>query len=455
MAAHARDPVWYVAHGWLPLVMPADARRLRVTPPDLRAMLESTAVALVDDGADAEIATVRDLRGDADVAVVALDAAQAEGGSRAVRLARRARGFAGVRAQATLAQRRLERLGYAHVNVLSWDLGQSVRVPEMAPPARRRLAERVPQRAVVVGWRGERGPTVLDAALRQARERSGLALRPEWAVMRTTPVIATQEAVMRVAVGAARAEIDARVAALAAIDAASPGRGVAERVPEALGRGDCGMAEWFLERRLAGTNPTSLTDALLADCVEFLVALQSCGRDPSASAGSQADIIAAACDPQDATAVRRLAGWVDDVLADVPRGLAHGDFTLRNLLTRGERLVGVVDWDSSGPGRFPLIDLLHLRLDAKRLTRPDRLGPAVVEELLPWAAAGGDATARDYCRRLDFEGTRARLLALVAAYWLDRAAYQAVRFPARARRPAWRQSNVSETVPRLIQAATA
>jgi hypothetical protein len=434
--------------------MPAAARRIRVTLPDLRAMLESTAVALVDDGADAEIATVPDLRGDADVAVVALDAAQPEGGSRAVRLGRRARGFAEVRAQAALARRRLGRLGYAHVEILSWDLGQSVRVPGLAPP-RRRLAERVPQRAVVVGWHAERGPTVLDAAFREARERSGLALRPEWAVMRTTPVIATREAVVRVAVGAARTEIDARVAALAAIDAARPGSLVTERVPEALGRGDCGMAEWFLERRLPGRNPSSLTDALLAQCVEFLVALQSCGRDPSAAAAHQADIVAAVCGPEDATAVRRLAGWVDEVLAGVPRGLAHGDFTLRNLLTEGERLVGVVDWDSSGPGRFPLMDLLHLRLDARRLTRPDRLGPAVVDELLPWAAAGGDATALAYCRRLGFDGSPARLVALVAAYWLDRAAYQAVRFPARAQRPAWQRTNVSETLPRLLEAATA
>jgi hypothetical protein len=454
MAGHARDPVWYVAHGWLPLVMPADARRLRVTPPDLRAMVEPTGVTLVDRGADAEIATVRDLRGDADVAVAAFDAVQPEGGSRALRLGRRALGFAEVRAGAALAQRRLRRLGFGRVDVLLWDLGQSVRVPGMAPP-RRRLAERVPQRAVVIGSRAERGPTVLDAAFRQAREHSGLALHPEWAVMRTTPVIGTAEAVMRVAVGPARAEIDARVAALAAIDAARPGSQVTERVPEALGRGDCGLAEWFLERRLPGRNPTSLTDGLLAECVDFLVALQSCGRDPTASAAGRGGVIAAVCGPEDATAIRRLAGWVDEVLAEVPRGLAHGDFTLRNLLTQDESLVGVVDWDSSGPGRFPLVDMLHLRLDAKGLTRPDRLGPAVVEDLLPWAAAGGDATALAYCRRLGFEATRRRLVALVAAYWLDRAAYQAVRFPARARRPTWLRTNVSETLPGLSRAATA
>jgi aminoglycoside phosphotransferase (APT) family kinase protein len=455
VADHARDPVWYVAHGWLPLVLPADARRIRVGPLGVRAMCRSAGVALVEEGADAEIAAVGELRGDTDVVMVPLDAAQAEGGSRPVRLVRRARGFADVRAQAAFAQRRLGELGYAHVDVLWWDLGQSVRVTGMPPPDGRRLAERLPQRAVVVGWRAARRPTLLEAALRQARERSGLALAPESAVMRTTPLITTREAVVRVAVGAARAEIDARVAALAAIDAARPDARVTERIPAALGRGEYGMAEWFLEQRLPGSNPRSLTDALLAESIDFLVALHSCDGEPRTSAADQGDLVAATCGPEDATAVRRLAGWVEEVLADVPRGLAHGDFTLRNLLTQGERLVGVVDWDSSGPGRFPLIDLLHLRLDAKRLTRPDRLGHAIVEDLLPWAAAGGDATARTYCRRLGFDATPARLLALVAAYWLDRAAYQAVRFPARAQRPAWLRSNVSETLPPLLRAGDA
>jgi aminoglycoside phosphotransferase (APT) family kinase protein len=324
-------------------------------------------------------------------------------------------------------------------------------------PARRtrRLAERMPQRAVVVGSRSEPGLTVLDAAFGDARERSGLLLRQEWAVMRTTPVIGTGEAIVRVAVGAARAEIEARADALAAIGAAGPDAGVAERVPAVLGRGECGIAEWLLERRLPGSTPAALTNALLADCVEFLVGLHSCGSggDASASAVPQAELVAA-CAPADADAVRRVAGWVDDVLADVPRGLAHGDFTLRNLLTRGDRLSGVVDWDSSGADRFPLSDLLHLRLDSRGLTRPDRLGHAVAGELVPWAAAGGDAVAADYCRRLGVDPTRARLLALVAAYWLDRAAYQVVRFPARAGRPEWQRRNVSEALSALTAAAT-
>jgi len=456
VAAQGNDPVWYVAHGWLPLVIPADARRLRVTPAGVRHMLAGSAIMLVEQSAEAEIAAATDLSGDADVAIVPLDAAQPEGGSRTVRLARRARGFAAVSARAAAVQRRLRSLGFAHVDVLRWDLGHAVPLPGMPPPRTRRLAERMPQRAVVVGSGSRPRPTVLDAALRDARERSGLPLRAEWAVMRTTPVVATGEAIVRVAVGAARTEIDARADALAAIIAAGPDARVAERVPAVLGRGDSGIAEWLLERRLPGTTPASLTDALLVDCIEFLVGLQSCGRrgDASGVAVPQAELVAAVCAPADADAARRIAGWVDDVLADVPRGLAHGDFTLRNLLTQGDRLSGVVDWDSSGDNRFPLADVLHLRLDALGLTRPDRLGRAVVGELVPWAAAGGDAVAADYCRRLGFDPTRARLLALVAAYWLDRAAYQVVRFPARARRPEWQRRNVSEALSAFTAAVT-
>ena len=65
----------------------------------------------------------------------------------------------------------------------------------------------------------------------------------------------------------------------------------------------------------------------------------------------------------------------------------------------------MVDWDAAGPGRLPLIDLLHLRHMNEHRPADLDWGPTLVEHLLPWARAGGDDPARDYCRRVGIEPT--------------------------------------------------
>ena len=99
---------------------------------------------------------------------------------------------------------------------------------------------------------------------------------------------------------------------------------------------------------------------------------------------------------------------------------------------------------------MPLVDLLHLRLHRDDPPHDDDWGPALVRRLLPWAAAGGDEAAADYLVRVGAPG--APLVELVAAYWLERTAYQLRAHPIRRERAGWKDANVRRTLPALATA---
>jgi aminoglycoside phosphotransferase (APT) family kinase protein len=150
--------------------------------------------------------------------------------------------------------------------------------------------------------------------------------------------------------------------------------------------------------------------------------------------------------PDARDALLALADRVDDALSGVPFGFGHGDFFCGNLLASGDRLTGVLDWDAAGPGRPPLIDLLHLRHEAAYPVPDHEWGASVVRRLLPWARSGGDDMARTYCRRVGFEPDPATLEALVLSYWLDRLDYQLRTHAHRSRHTEWLAGNIDDVV---------
>jgi hypothetical protein len=434
----------YPRHNWLAAVIPADARRFRVADDTLAATLAEAGAELVDSDADVEIAPARALTGDAPFAVVSLDHILPEGSSRLVQAFRRALGSLRIRVRAHLLRPAVRRRGYPSTTVVPWEWEQVVRLRAMDHRQPMRLAERLPLAALVVGSRRGSTATILEEALSQANEKLGSPLRPGRPLVRQGGLVAiADEGVLRVAVGPASRELGLLRGALDALHRADPPDVVADRVPWILGNGRAGLAEWTVERRLPGSDPAGLTDVLLADCVNFLVALQGAGdREPDRPLVDAARIIGAACPPDEADAVRRIARELDDSLAEVPRGFGHGDFWIRNLLTEGERLVGVVDWHLSGPGRLPLLDLFHLRSSVVFERTRKYLGVVLVEHLLPWAASGGDEIARSYCRRIGLEAGRELLEDLVLAYWLTRTARELEMYADRVERPVWIHHNV-------------
>jgi hypothetical protein len=425
------------AHGWLPLVVPAEARRFRVADPELAEALVEAGAQLVDADPDVEIAPDRSqLRGDASLAVVTVVGPESRAGHRLVRAGRRAAHSLRARLRARRARRAVRKAGYAETSVLHWDLPGRVRLAGLTVEG-----PRLPRYALVVGRKGEPSPGAVERVLAE-RE-----LEPAWASTRAGLVVAAADgSLLRVAIGPTRAEIDNGRAALEALRSASPPDEVADHVPWPLERGRTGLADWSLERRLEGAQPPlAVPDPLFADCLGFLCALGRLGASPSPEHAPSvlAETVAEVAGPHGAGALQALAGRLEDVLSDVPRCFAHGDFFAGNLLMAPDgRLSGVVDWDAAGPGRLPLLDLLHLKLTRAGPFADDGWAEAVGARLLPLARAGGDDDVHRYCRELGLTPDPALLEAFVYAYWLDYAAYQLRTHPVRRVQRTWVERNV-------------
>jgi aminoglycoside phosphotransferase (APT) family kinase protein len=435
-------------HGWLAAVLPADARRFRVADSGLAAVLSDAGAELVEERADVEIAPASELRGEADLAVVSFAARPHDSTHLAVRVGKRLVSAFEVRVKAFRARRSVRRRGYPRVDAVLWDVRQRFRLPGERS-GDRELVEFLPQRALVLGRRSPPEPTLLAAALAAAGQAVGAPLQPEPPTIRAGLVATrTDKGLLRVAVGPARGQLAEQLKALQALRAAQVKGLVADRVPWPLAEGKSGLADWSLEQLLPGTRPAGgLSSELLAQCVDFLVALHESGGSGTArSLAEDADNVAALRPRAQAEALRDLGRRLESDLARVPRGFGHGDFFLGNLLTEGERLTGVVDWDAGGPGRLPLLDLLHLLHLAQYPLGDEDWGPAIVRHLLPWARSGGDDVVREYCERIGLDADPRLLEALAVAYWLDRVAYTLRTHRQRRAEPRWLARNVDLVV---------
>ena len=411
----------------------------------------------MDADPDVEIASTEGLRGDAESAIIPLEAILPEGESRPVRALRRSVGFTRVRRHAHRSRRALERRGYTHTSVVPWEWEQVVGLPGRRGLSQALLLpERMPLGALVVGSK-RLEPTIFDATLAEAQEVSGRSIRTGWPLVRQGGLVAIGDtAVLRVAVGPASRELTLLRSAFDALSSSSPPPVVADRVPTVIAGGRTGLAEWSLEQRLPGSVPAPvLTARLLEDCVEFLVHLHLTGRAATSrkeSFSDMATIVAETCAPREAASVRELGVTLDGELNDLPRGFGHGDFWTQNLLAEDDRLTGVVDWHLGSPGRLPAVDLFHLRLSAVFQRKRQYLGEALVEHLLPWARSGGDEVLRAYCERIGIDLDARQLEGLVKAYWLTRTARELQSYADRIERPRWLNGNVRTVVRALAMA---
>jgi hypothetical protein len=411
--AHAED-------GWLAAALPARATRFRVHDPRVAANLERAGAKLVDEDPDVEIAPVAAIHGDAATAFVPVSAVGPLRGVRPLRVARRLTQSVVAQARTARAARALARRGYRRPYPLWWDVEQPLRSGRP-----RRLVERFPRAAVVVGRRTEDGETLLEAAAAAAAEATGHAVDPSTALVTGwgTLVAIGSAGVLRVAVGPPSEQLERQHRALADIAALSPPAAVASRLAGPIDAGSVGLAYWTLEERLAGSVPPRVEGPLFDECVEFLVSLHLCGHSRDGRpVASDAGVVAGISGASERGLVA-IARRLDAELAGVPRGFGHGDFWRKNILVEDGRLSGVVDWERAGDDRLPLLDLLQLKVTGARLgDRP--FGEVVARRLLPWARSGGDAATRSYCERVGFAASPAVLECLVLAFWLDRLAQE-------------------------------
>ena len=440
----------YPGHAWLAAAIPLQARRFRVVDPALAHTLADAGAELVEEAPDVEIAPLRQLRGQAPVAIVSLDAPTPDVDSRFRRAARRLAGSLKVRAEAKAARAGARRLGYSEVSILSWDLAQAFDVRELPAQGRGGVAERLPRHAAVVARRSDAGPTALGASIEDAARETGRSIRFDAPSMREAVLVAVGDSgVLRVAVGPARNQLQRQAAALEELRRTRAPELDPSCISWPISSGRSGLADWAFEERLSGTRPQpSLPARVLADCLDFLAALHASGLRNSEKRTpiDDAKLIDEVCDGERSGAIMRVAERLTAEVAELPRGFAHGDFFRGNLLVDAGRLAGVVDWDAAGPGRLPFLDLLHLRHMGKHLPADRDWGLTVVHGLLPWARAGGDELTRGFCRRLGVDPTPALLESLAVAYWLERLGYQLSTYADRTERRVWVERNVDEVL---------
>jgi len=434
-------------HGWLAAVIPAGARTFRVQGPELAVAITDAGGQIVDERPDVEIGTPAWLAGDASCAIVEIGAREPVDRRRIVRGARRLVAAAQLRRETAAARRGFAARGYESVEVLNWERGITL---GSAAGNGRQFAHRFPLNAVVVA-QNERHRTILEEVVAAAESAVGSRLELDGYVLGASGVIIarTERAVLRVAVGPAARRIEEQVETLRLLARANPQATIAERVPWTLASGRSGLAVWSVEQALPGARarPT-LSPSLEQDCIDFLVELHTLdgSTGPTLHIEEHAEIVAGLCDAAGADEVRELAEWFAAETRGLTRGFGHGDFWNGNVLSENGTLTGVVDWPGGGPGRLPLLDLLHLKVSAVRELTGRDLGEAIVTELLPPARLARDNRVRAYLERLGLDADEKWLEALVGAYWLQAVAHEVVdpdRDPVHAGDRTWRQVNVN------------
>jgi Phosphotransferase enzyme family len=434
----------HAEYGWLPAVVPVDATRFRAADPGIARTLRYAGARIVEEGAEVDLGAPGQIGGTARVAVVSVNTVVANVPSRLGQAVRRVARSAEARVRAEAARRALRRSGYDHVEVVPWDVEQVLRLPGMPRAPQLRASERLPRRAVVVATHGAPSPTAFEAAAAAAAAAAGDTSAASWPLVRAGSLVTLSAAsVLRVALGPARERIDRQAAVLATLAAAPAGARLAGRVPAPIATGDAGLARWSVERRLPGEPaPERIPPALLADCLDFLAALERCeGTGGGVSSGARAEALGRLL-PHHAAELAAAGASVDAATSSLGRVFGHGDFWFNNLLVEGGRLSGVVDWEAAGPGRLPLLDLFQLTIVERMAGDPYGWGRAIVEHLLPACRAGGDALTRRYLAQTGRDLRPSELEALALAYWLDRAASQLTAHVGRLGDRAWLAANV-------------
>jgi hypothetical protein len=307
---------------------------------------------------------------------------------------------------------------------------------------------RLPLGRIVVARRDGAEPTQLEAAATAA----GIELDGPPEVRQGVVLARSHDGILRIALGQPATQLLDQREALVSLRAGRIDPAVRALVPWQRDAGRAGLAVWSLERRLPGAMPSLTTlPRILPECVDFLVGLHGCAgaAAPPASLLPSAELVASFLPPDVAARAIALATRVEEAVSGLPRGFAHGDFCRENLLVDGDRLTGVVDWESGGPARLPGCDLFQLLGTAERERRRCSLGEALLGAVLPAIRAGGDDLTRSYCERTGVPADPEVLEALAIAGWLQYVAHQLRVYADRGQRTRWVTGNLHRVLDAL------
>jgi hypothetical protein len=402
----------------LAAVLPADFDGIEALEEQARLELEAAGASLTQEGESrAQLGPWRSLSGRPAVSVATVPDCPVS--IAAIKLKRSLDIFR-VLFELPLARRRLTRSGFPYLKTLRWSPSRTVESRGFGSSLRS-----ISTRAYVTGSVIESYTTMLDRSLELASRAIGVELRLEKLVSADSLVAICDRGVLRLSLRPAKRQHLA-YAGLERLEQRAP-EPLRRLVPRPLAAGECGPYLWSLEERMNGTSARApLSPSLTEQAFNVLFLLADSGEQTRAATGliDEAGLLGAVTDRELGLRLEEAAHSLEERLAPLPRIAGHGDFWAGNLLADGDKLRGVVDWDSWNARELPLIDFLHLHLLHKRSLPWAKWGPALLALLLPYARSGGDERALAYCRKLGIEPDPELLEQLVWAYWIRRAARQ-------------------------------
>jgi Phosphotransferase enzyme family len=125
----------------------------------------------------------------------------------------------------------------------------------------------------------------------------------------------------------------------------------------------------------------------------------------------------------------------------------HGDYWCGNLLVAGNdsAITGIIDWDGADPGGLPVVDLMHLLLTTRSLSRGVDIG-VVVRALLAdeeWSAADRQVLAAGQWAQPTVDPA-GRAIVLLA--WLTHIGAVLDKYPGHVRQRPWLSRNVESVL---------
>jgi len=290
-------------------------------------------------------------------------------------------------------------------------------------------------------------PRVLDAVVAAAMDSLGSRNHPASSSRRFHPgsggsgLVRIQAergpAVLRVARIDSAAALDRNGDALAAL--ATGGLPV---VPALLGRGATAGASWTVETEFPGRRAGRLAPGPEAAAVDFCRRLPPSEEPPRALAEDLRTT--GGRFRETAGSLVESAARAEAALSTMPSVVRHGDLWVGNLLARGERLTGVVDWDAWHPRGVPGADLLHL-IGMDEAARSGRsLGQVWIDR--PWAGQRYRSATTRYWNELGGLPSTDVLDAVGLAWWASHVANAAARLPELATDERWIRRNVEPVI---------
>ncbi len=162
----------------------------------------------------------------------------------------------------------------------------------------------------------------------------------------------------------------------------------------AAGRTD--SYSWTVESALSGARPRRVSP-LLAHEVAEACATMPAGEQPVTATFDDLSTLARLL-PRHAAELNELARKVIVAVEGVPGRMRHGDLWRGNLLTRGARISGIIDWDAWHPAALPGTDLLQLHATEERMATRRSLGRMWATR--PWDSSDFRALTAPYWTRV-------------------------------------------------------